>query len=221
MNVDLPRDLSTAHFLINEQTLALQRKDAELAEKDKQNAVHARRIGELEHQVAWFKKQIFGSKSERVVPAVASGQLTLGHEITDGKRSVLTLPTTPVKGHARRKSNKQPLDGDCGESGLRFDGTIRAEEIPVPVPEIVGLEEGKDYEVLEVRVSERIAQERGAYYIKRWMQPKIKLIEKNVIVAPPAPEAVLERTYADVSVLVGILLDKFCTIFRCTASTNG
>ena len=47
MSVDLPQDISGAHFIISEQVLALQRKDAELSAQVKQNAIHARRINDL------------------------------------------------------------------------------------------------------------------------------------------------------------------------------
>ena len=41
------------------------------------------------------------------------------------------------------------------------------------------------------------------------MRHVVKLKESQALVCPPAPPAVLERSVADVSLLAGLLLDKF------------
>ena len=183
----LPSDLSAAHATINELTLRNQ---------------------ELQQQNDWFKRQIFGEKSERIIHDNERGpleQLWLGIEAT--KTDAPTCTTT-IKEHVRKRGPKQILEDDCGESGLRFDSSIPVEVVPQPPAEIQGLTPDQ-YEVIETKVTERLCQRKGSYYVKRFLRPVVKLKESTQIVAAPAPASVFEKSYADASLLAGVLVDKF------------
>lgn len=161
----LPSDLSAAHATINELTLRNQ---------------------ELQQQNDWFKRQIFGEKSERIIHDNERGpleQLWLGIEAT--KTDAPTCTTT-IKEHVRKRGPKQILEDDCGESGLRFDSSIPVEVVPQPPAEIQGLTPDQ-YEVIETKVTERLCQRKGSYYVKRFLRPVVKLKESTQIVAAPAP----------------------------------
>jgi transposase len=145
------------------------------------------RIAQLEQQVAWFQRQIFGEKSER--------------------RPVLPAPTAPVSAHRRRTSRDTTEQDD--DASLFFDPErVPVEVIVVPNPEAEGLAP-EDYEVIGEKISHRLAQRPGSYVILRYVRPLIKRKEDHSRHCPPAPVGVLEGGRADVSFLVGLVLDKF------------
>jgi transposase len=166
---------------------------------------------ELQQQLDWFRRQLFGKKSEKQIKELSptgelnSGQLWLGGaepERTGDGHTPIT-----VKGHVRERRGKQSLEDDCGESGLRFDSTVPVEETTELPPEVQNLP-ASAYEIIDTKVTERLCQRSGSYFIKRSVRPVVKLKESGTITSQPAPPAVLERSYADVSLLSGILVDK-------------
>jgi transposase len=181
-----PNDLPTALTIINELTLKNQ---------------------ELRQQLDWFYRQLFGEKSEKVIREFpGSKQLWLGGEAPEAQEG--EAATVTVKEHARRRHGKQALEDDCGESGLRFDSTVPVEEIPCPPAEIAGLSP-EDYDIIDTKYTERLCQRSGSYYIKRFVRPVVKLKESGKVTNHPAPPSVLERSYADETLLAGVLVDKF------------
>ena len=58
-------------------------------------------------------------------------------------------------------------------------------------------------------MTERLAQRPGSYVVLRYVRPVAKLKETGTFSCPPAPAGVLEKSLADVSLLVGLLIDKF------------
>ena len=46
----------------------------------------SRQLVEAKHQIEWFKRQLFGQKSERRIPEISSGQMSLCEGI--GRRRV-------------------------------------------------------------------------------------------------------------------------------------
>jgi transposase len=160
------------------------------------------RNAELEQQVAWFRKQIFGERSEKRAYEADPRQLTLGENFT---ASELPASTETVKSYSRRKSELKEEPSD--ETGLRFSDNIPVQEIHIPNPEIEGLEEGKDYKVISEKVTHRLAQRRAPYVVLRYIRKVVKLNDK--VLCPAAPPAVIEKSYADVSFFAGLLVDKF------------
>lgn len=94
------------------------------------------------------------------------------------------------------------------ERALRFDATVPVEVIAVPNPEVAGLSEAED-EIIGEKVTYRLAQRPGAYVILKYVRHVIKRKDTAVLSCPPAPAAVLERSFADVSLLAGLVVDKF------------
>jgi transposase len=65
------------------------------------------------------------------------------------------------------------------------------------------------YEVSGEKVTYRLAQRPGAYVILKYIRPVIKRKETETLSCPPAPPAVFEKGLADVSLLAGLLSEKF------------
>jgi transposase len=181
----LPRDLPTAHTVINQLQCKVQ---------------------DLQQQLDWFKRQIFGNKSEKVIREPDSKQLWLGG--TPPESSPPSENATTIKEYVRKRRGKIALADDCGESGLRFDSTVPIEVIQCSPKEIEGLTP-EQYEVIDTKYTERLCQRSGSYYIKRFVRPVVKIKETEIVTNEPAPTAVLDRSYADVSLLAGIAVDKF------------
>jgi len=166
------------------------------------------RIQDLESQLKWFQKNVFGKKSERRVPQEmpsSAEQLPL-LEVPATSESVV-VKTTEVEKHTRKKSIKVIPANNCGESALRFGPEVRIEEVPIANPATIGLTPDQ-YEIIETRVQDKLCQEKSVYYVKRYTQPVVKLRATGEVKSPPAVERIIDSAIADLSVLVGTCLDK-------------
>jgi transposase len=163
------------------------------------------RIAQLEQQVAWFQRQLFGEKSERRHLAPPPEQLSLGDVLAPAPASEPARRT--VAAHQRRVAAKPTEDGEAGR--LFFDeARVPVEVIAVPNPEIADLP-ADAYEVIGEKVTHRLAQRPGSYVILKYVRPLIKRRDTQTLHCPPAPVAVLEGGRADVSFLAGLIIEKF------------
>ncbi|TVP89448.1 MAG: IS66 family transposase [Thioalkalivibrio sp.] len=94
------------------------------------------------------------------------------------------------------------------DSGLRFDATVPVQVVEQPAPELQG-SEADAFEVIGEKVTHRLAQRPGSYVILEYRRPVLKRCDTEQVITTPAPPNVLERSVADVSFLVGMLVDKF------------
>jgi len=200
-----------ATSLSQNEIIELLRLNAQQSEKivalSKRSEQQTQEIAELKHQLSWFKRQMFGQRSERrLLELGGATQLSLGEllDFTDE----LPSDTETIKQYERRLS-KGPVADTSEDSGLRFDSSVPVKEIEVPNPALEGLKEGVDYEVIETKSTYRLAQEPGAYVVLKFNRQVTKLKESEKILCAPAPDSPLPKSYADVSLLAGLLIDKF------------
>ncbi len=181
---------------------------AEIVALLRQNEALAHQAADLQRQVEWFKRQLFGQKSERRLRKPNAQQLPLAGllPVPSAPAEAPPPPTETVKAYQRR-THFASLEDSPDESGLRFDAAVPVEVIAVPNPDLVGLSEG-DYEIIGEKVTYRLAQRPGAYVVLKYVRTVIKRKATETLSCPPAPPAVLERSVADVSLLAGLLLDK-------------
>jgi len=164
------------------------------------------RISELEAQLKWFQNQIFGRKSERRLAGDSKYvQLTLGSLLEE---ETPPAPTETVKEYQRRIKPEKLSESSEDESGLRFSSDVPVKTIPLKPEEVADLKEGEDYEVIGEKVTHRLAQRPASYVVLKYVRPVVKL-KSDKVVSHPAPEGVFERSFADVSLVAGILVDKF------------
>ena len=154
------------------------------------------RNAELTRQLEWFKRQLFGSKSERRQIDADGRQLALG-EWTQQDGTEITVA------EHRRRSRRRPEEG-ADEDGLRFDSTVPVEEIRIPYPAL-----DADHEVISEKETYRLAQRPASYVVLKYIRPVVKRKDDGVIVCAPAPAAVLGKSLADVSLLACMGIDKF------------
>jgi transposase len=168
----------------------------------------SRELAAAKHQIAWFKRQIFGQKSERRIIDGADGQMSLGEVINQDQVAPAPAPTErPVAAHTRRATPKKP---DTGDDSLPFfdDSRVPVEVIELAAPEAEGLAP-EEFEVIGHKDSYRLAQRPGSYVVLNYRRPVIKIKATQVIVSPAAPVGVIEGSRADVSFVAGLLIDKF------------
>jgi transposase len=162
----------------------------------------------LKRQVEWFQRQLFGRKSEKRLREPDPAQLTLAGMLTTARPPAdqPPPPTETVNAYQRRFRLSEADLTD--ESELRVEDSVPVQEIVLTHPEIADLP-SEAYEVIGEKVTYRLAQRPGAYVILKYRRPLIKRKDTEVLSCPPAPPAVFEKSFADVSVLAGLLIDKF------------
>jgi len=115
-------------------------------------------------------------------------------------------PTEPAKAYQRRVRCTGAEVPD--ESELRFEASVPVQEILLTNPEVQDLPPDV-YEVISEKVTYCLAQRPGAYGILKYRRPVIKRKDTEVLSCPPAPPAVFEQSFPDVSLLAGLLIEKF------------
>lgn len=163
---------------------------------------------QLRRQVAWFQRQVFGQKSERRLPPPDSVQGSLGEAFDAVPEARPENQKVRIEGHERERKPKDPTAG-ADESTLFFDQKkVPVQVIEVPNPDTEGLSPDQ-YEVIGKKVSHRLAQRPGSYVVLKYVRPLIKRRDTQALSCPTAPVGVIEGSRADVSFIVGMMLDKF------------
>ena len=157
------------------------------------------RASQLEQQLSWFKSQLFGQKSERRIADSDPRQMALG-ELLSGERKEPGKQT--VAGHVRKKHASK----DEEETKVPLiDPSIPLREVVMLPPEVKDLEPS-EYEIISSKESLRLVQKPAVYEVVRIIRPVVKLKEELITACLPD---VFERSYADVSFLAGMAVDKF------------
>jgi transposase len=160
----------------------------------------------LRRQVAWFQRQIFGQKSEKRHPDPEGVQGILGVGFDAIPDTPLPAKKTVVAAHERKA---KPVGSGADESSLFFDDKrVPVEVIAVPNPDMELLKPDQ-YEVIGEKVTHRLAQRPGSYVVLKYVRPLIKRKDTQALSCPPAPVGVIDGSRADVSFVVGMVIDKF------------
>jgi transposase len=166
-----------------------------IAELQTQNAA-------LQRRIEWFERQLFGSKSERLVQNAA--QLNLGETFGVVEPSEVERRKT-IATHERRVAQKDR----AVEAPAPFfdDSRVPVEVIQVPAPEQATLK-ADEYEVVSHKETCKLAQRPGSYVILKYVRPVIKIKATSELSCAPAPASVIEGSRADVSFAAGLVVNK-------------
>jgi transposase len=165
-------------------------------------------VTSLKHQLDWFKRQLFGQKSERRIVDDSCAQMSLGEALAAAQSTPAPAPAQRrVAAHTRSLARNKAHSGE--DSVPFFDETrVPVEVIDLPAPEIAGLA-AHDYEIIGHKESYRLAQRPGATVVLKYRRPVIKLKADQRIVCPSLAPGVIEGSRAEVSFIAGLLIDKF------------
>ena len=164
----------------------------------------AQTIDALKHQLEWFKRQMFGTKSERLAVLENSQQLPL-QELAPSPEPAATKVQS-VAAHTRRASSDKSI-GEADSVPFFDEARVPIETIRVPNREIAGLSSDQ-FEVIGEKSSYRLAQRPGSYVVLKYVRTLIKRKDTQAIHCPPAPQGVIDGSRADVSFLAGLIVDK-------------
>lgn len=162
------------------------------------------KIQVLEEQLTWFKRQIFGKRSERVAADLNPQQL-----VFEGFENLATkeLEKKTVAAHTRKKPTRDGKD----KISLPEDLPVQTTILDIPDEQKVCQETGEPLVQIGVEVSHKLAHEPGSYYIKEIIRPKYAhpQREENGILTAELPDSLLPKCRADESFLAEIITRKF------------
>ena len=170
----------------------------------KTNQQQCEEIQHLKERVAWFEKQLFGRKSEKRLIENPLQHSLLGEPAETPAIDEPKIEITYQRGTAK----KQRADDCVTEAGLRFSADVPVEVIRVDPPELTG-PDADQYEIIDIKTTHKLAQLPTSHVVLRYELPVIKRKNTDTIKTTAMPHQVLEGCVADVSVLVGLLIDKF------------
>ncbi|HEU4601377.1 MAG TPA: IS66 family transposase [Steroidobacteraceae bacterium] len=185
----------------------MQSKDATIQTQLQRIDSQQQRIEALTHQLEWFKRQVFGKKSERLSIEADPSQLHLGEVLSPLERP-LAAPRQSVPAHTRRLAQREAAANEAEALPFFDESRVPVETIEVYEPEIAALS-ANEYEVIGQKVSYRLAQRPGSYIVLKYVRPLIKRHDSQALSCAPAPLGVIEGSRADVSFAAGLLVDKF------------
>ena len=160
----------------------------------------------LKQQLDWFKRQLFGRKSEkRLIEHPA--QLGLA-DVLGETPAAAPAPASEQIAYTRGKGKRR--GDDCvADAGLRFDERVPVEVIELSAPQLLG-PQADQYEIIDHKITRKLAQRPGSYVVLEYRRPVLKHKPSTTLMEVPTPSAVFDHCLADVSLLAGILVDKFC-----------
>jgi transposase len=178
-----------------------------IRKKDQQIDDLTQQVCSLKRQVEWFQRQLFGRKSEKRLFDASNPSLMddlFPDENPSSKKA--QQPAVTIAAHQRRKRD---FPGTPDDSGLRFDESkVEVKEIQVAAPELAG-GDASDYDIIRYENTYRLAQRTGSYVVLKYVRPVLKHNSTQQLTTTPAPENVFDKSYADVSFVAGLLIDKF------------
>lgn len=173
-------------------------------------AEYVERIRELEGQVrrlqdqlSWFKRQLFGRKSEKRLVEQAD-QPSLFADLLASLGGASSPGTEQITYQRRKRTHRPQAD----EPDLRFGADVPVEVIELPATVLSG-EDADQYEIIDHKITRKLAQRQGSYVVLEYRRPVVKHKPSQTLTEVPAPSGILDRCMADVSFLAGLLVDKF------------
>jgi transposase len=159
----------------------------------------------LKEQLNWFRRQVFGQKSEKIVANLSEKQLSF--EGFDQLDKAEEEQKQKVPAHERRKAKRDGKD----KIRLPEDLPVVTQFIDIPENEKHCEKTGKPLEKIGEEVNLKIAYQPGNHYVKETIRPKYALPKggQEGIRIAPLPESLLDRCQADESLLAHILTMKY------------
>jgi hypothetical protein len=155
----------------------------------KENSFLRESVSELQEQLAWLKRQIFGQRSEKVVRQANQADLYL--EGFEPQESAESKKKQAVPAHERKKPTRNGKETIT----LPPDLPVERQVIDIPEEEKICKETGQPLVQIGEEVSYKLAHKPGSYFIKEIVRPKYafpKNSEGGIAIAP-MPESLLSR----------------------------
>ena len=112
------------------------------------------------------------------------------------------LPVVVTESVTYERRKKQRPEDSVTDQGLRFNDDVPVEVILMKVPEM----EGED---ADHRSTYRLAQRPGSYVILNYQREVVRHKPSLTLTTVAAPSGLFDRSFADVSFIAGMLVDKY------------
>lgn len=149
-------------------------------------------------ELSQLRKLIFGSKSERFVPAQPANQTNLDLEV----EKLPEEPTVTEKITYERKKNKTQNKVHSGRTPIPAH-IERREEVIIPEGDLT------DYKKIGGEVTEVLEYEAPKFYVRKIVRPKYAKKDKSSVIIAQLPTLPIEKGMAGASLLAYILTEKF------------
>ena len=129
------------------------------------------------------------------------------------------VPTEKIT-YERKK--KQRPDDSVTDQGLRFNDNVPVELIHLSAPEMQG-EDADQYEIIDHKDTYRLAQRPGSYVILQYQRDVVRHKLSQTLTTVAAPSGLFDRSFADVSFIAGMLVDKYLyhlPLYQATPATG-
>ena len=115
-------------------------------------------------RIAWFEKQLFGSKSEKsLIDSPQQFNLLTEPTATEVPLEEKQLTITYQRGTAKKNRPE-----DCvTDAGLRFSNDVPVEIIRITPPELEG-DGANDYDIIDTKISRKLAQQPASYVVLQY-----------------------------------------------------
>lgn len=162
------------------------------------------KVDYLEEQLEWFKKQIFGHKSEKVIESKTEVQLCF-----EGFDKLVETPPEKKTIPAHERAKRKPT----GKDKIVLPGDLPIERRVIDIPEEAKIcsETGVRLVKIGEEITSKLAHKPGSYFIKQIVRPKYANPQRSEdgIQIADLPDSLLTRCQADESLLADILVKKF------------
>ena len=163
------------------------------------------KVVSLEQQLDWFKRQVFGRKSEKRHIEPCPEQPLLSGLLLSGSSPASTPVPTETITYTRSKQRSS----DCATTtGLRFAESVPKKTIRLKAPELEG-PNAHEYELIREEHTYRLAHRSASYVVLEYIRPVLKHTPTQTFTQPPAPPSLWAGTLADVSFVAALLVEKF------------
>lgn len=185
------------------QTISTNSLQEECALLKKQVALLSEQVRFQQEQIEWFKRQIFGKRSEKIVPTNTHQLYLEGLE----PEVAPAVEKRPVAQHERAKTKRNGQDA----IQLPEDLPVERQVIDIPEAQKVCADTGEALVKIGEDITRKLACAPGRYFIKEIVRPKYARPSKEEagIISAELPESILIRCQADDSFLADILVKKF------------
>ncbi|HJO94849.1 MAG TPA: IS66 family transposase [Victivallales bacterium] len=165
------------------------------------------KILKLQEQLDWFKLQMFGRKSERVIDVPCNTPDLPGFDFINAEKEI--QQKVHIKAHDKRKSVSRK-----GEFKLEIGDNIPIVEkyIDIPDEDKFDIVTGKALTLIGYDKSDKLATKAEQHFILRTLRPKYTLKEDSLygIIQPKADDCIIEGSKFDASFMSYVVCEKFC-----------
>lgn len=158
----------------------------------------------LKEQLEWLKRNLFGKRSEKIIPP---DENQLEFDGFGNLREVETVEKKIIAAHTRQKPKRDGKDKITLPADIPVETTV----IDIPEEQKVCPKTGKALVKIGEEITCKLSHKPGSYFIKKIIRPKYALpgnIDSGISIAS-LTGSLLTRCFADESLLADIMVKKY------------